>query len=109
MIKAGYDFAKVQVDVDEVTKCVTVTLPEAKVLSNEIKPDSLKVYDEHQSIFTPLSITDVNSAQEELKETAKTSAIANGLFEAARENMELLIKGLLSSSIDFAVYELIIQ
>ena len=109
VIKAGYDFAKVQVEVDEIAKRVTVTLPEAKILSNEIKPDSLKVYDEHQSIFTPLSITDVNTAQEELKETAKENAVANGLFEAARENMELLIKGLLSGYIDFAVYELVIQ
>ena len=109
VIKAGYDFAQVQVDIDDAAKRVIVTLPEVKTLSNEIDPTSLKIYDERQSIFTPLSIADVNAAQEKLREEAQQTAIANGLFDNARENMELLIKGILSSTIDFTVYELIIQ
>ena len=109
VIKAGYDFSQVQVEISEMAKRVVVTLPEVQTLSNEIDPTSLKVYDERQSIFTPLSIADINAAQEKMREEAQQTAIANGLYENARENMELLIKGILSSTIDFTVYELIIQ
>ena len=104
VLKAGIDFEGVEVKVDEKKKVVTITLPEGKILSNILNEDSLKVFDESQSIFTPLHIGDVSAAQAELKADAEANAIANGLLEQAEENAKALIQGMLSSVYDPEVY-----
>ncbi len=60
IIRAGIDFEKIVVDINEETKTVTLTMPPTRILSNEIDPDSLEVYDESNNIFNPISITDSN-------------------------------------------------
>ena len=104
IIKAGIDFADVDVQVNEITKTIYVTLPEIKVLSNEIGEDSLRVYDESMSIFTPLTLEAVNTAQDDLKKEAETTAIENGLFDNARMNAETLVRGFLAGVYDLTSY-----
>ena len=55
-IKAGVDLEEVQVEVSG--KTITVTLPEAQVLSHEIDEDSIQVFDETKNVFNPLQISD---------------------------------------------------
>lgn len=100
VIKAGIDFADIKYTVNLVSKVVTVTVPEIKILSCEIDEDSLEVYDESRSIFTPLDVTDMNESLKALKEEITEQAKANGLLEAARSNAEVLIKGFLSATYD---------
>jgi len=100
VIKAGIDFSKVEVNVDDETKQITVYMPEVMILSIELNDDSLVVYDQSESIYTPLRIEDVNSSISEMKSEAKEKAIANGLLENAKTNAELLIRNFIFQTYD---------
>ena len=103
-VKAGLDFSKLEVTVDDANKIVTVKLPEVSIFDVNIDNESLKIYDESQSIFTPLHITDVNDAQIELKEEVRQTAIDNGILEEATKNAKTLISGFLSGTLDLKDY-----
>lgn len=104
VVKAGLDFAGIEVQVDDANRTVTVLLPEIEILDVNIDNDSLKIYDESQSIFTPLHISDVNEAQIELKEQVRQTAIDNGIFEEAEKNARTIIGGFLSGTMDLKNY-----
>jgi hypothetical protein len=87
-IKAGFDFSKIDYQVDEKQKSVTVTLPEAKILSSEVDTDSYKCYSDYQSIFNMLSQDDQNHALDNLKKDAEQTAQDNGLLDNAKSNAE---------------------
>mgnify|MGYP003397380028 FL=1 len=87
-IKAGYDFSAIDYDVNDKQKIVTVKLPEAKVLSNEVDTDSFKCYSDYQSIFNTISQDDQNQALENLKKDAEQTATDNGLLDNAKINAE---------------------
>ena len=107
VIKAGYDFSAITWDVHDTT--ITVKLPEVKVLSCEVKEDSFKKYVEDESIFTPFTLDDNNNAMKALKETARTDAIANGLYENARSNAETMLTTFFSSAYDMDQYTIEFQ
>lgn len=102
-IKAGYDFSAIEWQ--EKNKTITVKLPEAKVLSNEIDTSSLKVYHENESMFKPISISDLAKSETQLKKTAQKDAIDNGLLTKAKENAKTLIKGFIQSNDRYSDYE----
>ena len=104
VVKAGLDFAGIEVQVDDANRTVTVRLPEIEILDVNIDNDSLKIYDESQSIFTPLHISDVNEAQIELKEQVRQTAIDNGILEEAEKNARTIISGFLSGTMDLKNY-----
>ena len=104
VVKAGLDFAGIEVQVDDANRTVTVRLPEIEILDVNIDNDSLKIYDESQSIFTPLHISDVNEAQIELKEQVRQTAIDNGILEEAEKNARTIIGGFLSGTMDLKNY-----
>ncbi len=106
VIKAGYDFGEIDWEVDKEAKTIKVKLPEAKVLSNEIKLDSFKVYYEKESIFRPLTLEENNKSMEELQKNAEKDAIANGLFENAQTNAENILKTFFAKGFDLEEYEI---
>ena len=103
-IKAGIDFADVDVEVDELRHVITVSLPEVRILSTEIDEDSFVLYNDGANLFTSLKLEDVDKSNTELKKAARETAIRNGLLENARSNAELLIKGFLSGAYDLTKY-----
>ena len=105
VIKAGYDFR--EIEVREKGNTVEVTLPEVKILSNEIDLDSFKVYYEKESIFRHITLTENNEAMSALTKTAEKDAIANGLFDEARRNAETILKGFLAGTYDPDEYEIV--
>lgn len=107
VIKAGYDFSAITWDVKDTT--ITVKLPEVKVLSNEVKEDSFKVYVEDESIFTPYTLQDNNDAVKNLKEDALNTAVQNGLYENARTNAETLLTTFFASAYDMNEYTIEFQ
>ena len=104
VVKAGVDFADIEIGVDEGRGQIVVTLPEIKVLSNEIDLDSLEIYDESNNIFHPLNIDDINVSLIEMQEESEAKAIENGLLESARENAEALLRGMLAGFYDAQRY-----
>jgi len=104
VVKVGFEFGDIEVNVDDMKKIVHVHFPEVIVISNEIDYDSLMIYDEAKSIFTPLDVDDMNAAMLECEEEGLNNAVANGLFENARKNGEVIIRGFLSASFNPAEY-----
>lgn len=109
IIKAGFDFSQIVPIVDEDSKTITIQMPAAKVLSNEIKDDSLEIYLEKESIFTPITLSENNEARIELKDKAVKEAVANDLFEDARKNAEILLKGFIAKQYDLNTYQLVFE
>ena len=103
-IKAGLDFQEVRVDVNELTRVITVHLPEIRILSVEIQEDSFRLYNDGTNLFTSLKMEDVNESLTELKQNARETAIQNGILENARDNAETLIRSFLGSAMDLSAY-----
>lgn len=106
VIKAGIDFEQIEVNVDDAARVITVKLPEIKILSSEVDPKSLQIYDETKSIFTPLSLSSVNMSLIEMDEEVREKAIGNGILENARTNAEALITGFLAGTFDLQKYSI---
>ncbi|MGN8967709.1 DUF4230 domain-containing protein [Intestinimonas sp. HCP28S3_D6] len=85
VIKAGVDLSGAKVDVDELRKAVTITLPESKILSHEIPEDSLQVFDETRNIFNPITIEDYTGFTRDQKAEVEQKAIDEGLLTDAAE------------------------
>lgn len=99
-IKAGFDFSDITCDINGNNKTVSFTMPQPKILSNEIDLDSLKVYHEAESIFTNITLDENNKALQSLKEKAEQDSIDNGLLDNAKTNAEELLKNFLSNEYD---------
>ena len=104
VVKAGLDFSKIEVQIDDANKLATVKLPKIEIFDISIDNESLKIYDESQSIFTPLHITDLNDAQKQLKEEVRQTAIDNGILEGAARNAKVLISSFLSGTLELKNY-----
>ena len=109
VIKAGIDFEEIEVEKDDLKKLIVVTLPQSKILSSEIDHDSFKLYDEKQSIFNPLHVTDVNDTIKDLKAKAEADAIKKGVLTRADKNAVTMLKQFLKSTYDLGDYTIKVQ
>ena len=96
-IKAGVDLDGAAVDISGTT--VTVTLPEARILSQEIDEDSVEVFDEKTSIFNPFTVEDFTSFQADQKAAMEERALSRGLLEEARSKAVSSVKQLLAAAL----------
>lgn len=95
VIKAGVDLSKVQTDVDEAGKQVTVTLPESQIISHEIPEDSIEVFDESDNLLNRITITDYTAFTGDQKAAMEQRAKDNGLLERADEEARETVESLL--------------
>lgn len=107
VIKAGFDFEDIKWEKNG--NIIEVKLPEAKVLSSEIDLDSFKIYHDDESIYTKITMTDNNEAMKNLRQNAEEDAIANGLLEDARTNVETILTGFFGKTYDFEKYKIIFK
>ena len=70
-VMAGIDFTEIQIDKDDMEKTITVTLPDAEIISSEVYHDSFQLYDEKNNIFNPISVTDVADSLVDLENSEK--------------------------------------
>ena len=98
VITAGVDLSQAQVEVTD--EQVTVTLPAAQILSHEIDPDSLEVFDETRSIFNPITIEDYNGFQADQQGVMEEKALQAGLLIQAQDQAEAAVTGLLTPLLD---------
>lgn len=102
IVKAGVNFENIKIH--KFNDTVSIKMPESIILSNEVKNDSLKIYDEKNSIFNKFSMADFNIGLSELKNTAEQNAIENDLLKKADDNARDIIrntiKGLCGNSVE---------
>ena len=84
VVRAGLaDITDVSYSVSIDGKSITLNVPAAEVLGNEIVSQS--VFDEKQSIFVPISTQDIFDEIERAKDEALEDMIAEGVLEEARD------------------------
>lgn len=105
VIKAGIDFE--EIEWSEKGKKIEVKLPEVKILSSEINPDSMKIYYEEESIFRQISLEENNEAQSKMRQQAEEDAINSGLLDNARSNAETILRSFFASQYDLQEYEVV--
>lgn len=105
-IKAGLDFGDIQWTLDEENQIIRVSLPEIRVLSRELDPESFQLYHEEESIFRQITMEENNQALTTLLETAEKDAVANGLLDDARRNAEDILRVFFASAYDLEQYEI---
>ena len=104
VIKAGFDFGEIEWTVKDTT--IEIKLPAAKILSSEIDMNSFKIYQESESIFNQITMTETNEANQNLQHTAEENAIANGLLKNARSNAETILTSFFGNEYDLKVYKI---
>ncbi|MDK4234310.1 DUF4230 domain-containing protein [Corynebacterium propinquum] len=92
VVKAGgKNIEKSDVHIDDVARTVTITVFQAEILSNEIEPSSVVVYDQS---FNPLNQVRVENYAEFLdseEKRAEDKARENGLLERAQQRVTDLV------------------
>jgi hypothetical protein len=105
LIKAGINFNKIEVTVNEANKTIFIELPDAEILSSEVDFDSLIVYDAKYNPFNVFTFSDMNLGLTALKEKAEESAITNGLLIRAADNAQSILRTTVMSFYDPGEYK----
>lgn len=92
-ILAGIDLEQAKIGISDTA--LTVTLPEARIVSHEMDEQSLEVFDETRNIFNPITIEDYNGFLADQKDVMEAKAIENGLLSNADGQARLILQQLL--------------
>lgn len=104
IINAGIDLNKMKVNIGD--NSIEVRIPAAEILSHEIYEDSLKVYDERESIFNRIDIEDYNDFSKDQKSEIEKKAIKKGLLKEADEESKRAIEEILMGDTILSKYDI---
>lgn len=96
VIKAGVDLTRIEVEIDDLAKTVTVRLPESQILSHEIPEDSIEVFDESDNPLNRITIEDYTGFTLDQKKAMEQRAADNGLLTGADEKARTAVESLLA-------------
>lgn len=95
-IKAGIDMGEVQVNVNEESRTIIVTLPASKITDNNIPQESVTIVEVRDGLFNEVTLDDYNNFISEQKIIMEEKAIERGLLTKADEEARKAIKAFLS-------------
>lgn len=93
VIYAGMNIEESDIKIKE--NEIILDLPNAEILSHEIKEESITIFDERTSLFNPIQIEDYTSFSADQKKVMEGKVISNGLLKTAEENAKEAIEELL--------------
>lgn len=96
-IDAGFELEDVNIEVND--DSVVVTVPEAKILSVSIDPDSLEFYDNQVSLIKTDRKEATKQALQAAQKDAEEHATSKGILEAANKRAEVIFKGILEGGV----------
>ncbi len=96
-IDAGFELENVNIEVND--DSVVVTVPEAKILSVNIDPDSLEFYDNKVSLIKTDRKEATKQALQAAQKDAEEHATNKGILEAANKRAEVIFKGILEGGV----------
>jgi len=85
-IKAGVDFNRINVTVDNDTT-IHISIPKPKILDTVIDEKSIQVYNESENAFNPIKISDYNEAISREKNVMIRDAVEQGIFTSLLREM----------------------
>ena len=107
IVKAGFDFNEIKWKVSG--KTITVNVPEMRILSKQLDPDSLEVHLDQGNIFSRITLQDINKSNKELEDQVVEDAIKHGLFDNARTNAETVLKAFFGQVYNLNKYEIVFE
>ena len=96
-IDAGFELENVNIEVND--DSVVVTVPEAKILSVSIDPDSLEFYDNQVSLINTDRKEATKQALQAAQKDAEEHATGKGILDAANKRAEVIFKGILEGGV----------
>lgn len=108
-IKAGIDFSKIEIDVAEETKTITIKIPESTITDNYIPQDSIEVLEVKDGLFNEVTFDNYNDFVSEQKAAMEKKAIEQGLLEKANDEAKTLVENFVSVIPGIENYHLVIQ
>lgn len=108
-IFAGIDFSKITLQKDDDNKKITISLPDAEIISSQIDPDSCTVYEEKNNILNPIHVSDVTDSFEDMIDSEVAKAIDNGILDRARDNAKSLIENFVKSGYAVGDYKIVFE
>lgn len=91
----GCDLEKADVDVNTLSKTITVTLDPVEILSNTIDENSIEVYDESKNIFNPISVDDYKTFATSQKDLIEKEIREKPIYEEAAANTKEAVEKIL--------------
>lgn len=93
VIYMGVDIDKAEVQVEG--KEIRITLPDAEILSHDIREDSITIFDEKTSVFNPIEISDYITFSSDQQKVMEEKVTASGYLATAKEKAQDVIEELL--------------
>ena len=97
--RVGIDLEKVEIEVDNTNKMVSLTIPKAEIQDVKIDTSEIKYYDSDFALFNVDEKEDGNKALELAEKYAQEELGKMGVLESAVEHALTLIKGLLQNAV----------
>ncbi len=91
IIKAGVKVEQIHAETDKETKEIIVHIPQAEILSHEIKEESFETFEEKDGLFNPIKIDDIREFDIMSKESMEKRAVENGLLDKAYDYAKSII------------------
>lgn len=103
VIKAGYDLEDVRVNLDQDSKTIYISLPEAKINSNQILWDSSMECNEKNNLLNPIDFEQYQTLIAEIKEEGLQEVENDGLYDTVERNAKNLITNFLGCFVEYNV------
>lgn len=91
-IMAGIDFKEIEINIDKDNKTINIKLPQAKIISSSVDPDSYKFYEIKNNILNPINPEDYAVSFADLIHSEEEKAIEKGLLDKAIKNGQTIIR-----------------
>lgn len=109
VIKAGIDLNEVEIDVNENSRTITVTLPASRVTDNSIPQETINVLEAKDGLFNKITFDEYNVFIGEEKQVMEDKAVEMGLLSDADSEARAIIKAFLELLPGMDAYQLVIQ
>lgn len=99
-IMAGIDFKGIEVNVDKENNVIKIKLPEAKIISSSVDPDSYQFYEIKNNILNPISPENYAVSFADLIHSEEEKAIDKGILDKATNNAKTIISNFVKSYVE---------
>ena len=108
IVKIGFDFDEIDVQVDVPHKQIVMKLPEMRILSSAVDFESLVLYDEKTSVFGHPRMEYICDSMQGIQTEAERKLVDIGAYERAEENAKLRLEAFVAKLFNLTEYRLVI-
>lgn len=106
VIKAGIDLNEVEIDVNEDTRTIIVTLPPSRITDHNVPQETIETIETKDGLFNKVTIDDSNALISERKKVMEEKAVERGLLVDADAEARAVVKAFFSLVPGIDTYQL---